>query len=104
MLARVDAGSVVVNPYVRVTRELHENGEVEVTELAFAVTETNSSGNVQRRTVYTGVAETLSGVTMPRNGFTDEQADLVVAMADDLRKAKKDGVLPNLASDLSEIV
>lgn len=103
-LARVDAESQAVHPYVRVTRELHENGEVEVTEVAFTVTENNSSGNIQRRTAYAPVAETLSGVTMSRNGFTDEQAELIVGMADVLRNAKETGELPNLASDLSEIV
>ena len=104
-VAGIDPNNPMVKPSVRVVQELQHNGDViQLTEVAFAVTEITSTGDEQRRIRHAAVAATFGGVTMPREDFTQEQADAIVAIADDLRKAKHDGVLPNIGPDLSEIV
>ena len=104
-MAGVDLNNPMVRPSIYVVQELQQNEDViEVTEVAFVVTEITTTGDEQRRTRHVAVAATFDGVTMPREHFTQERADAIVAMASDLRKAKHDGVLPNLGPDLSEIV
>jgi len=103
-LARVDLTNPMVRPSIELHQELqHDNQSIEVTGVQFAVTEVNSAGYEQRSYRHSAVASTFGGVTMPREGFSAEQADAIVGMAGELRQAKANGRLPDLSADLSEV-
>lgn len=52
---------------------------------------------------YATVGQQVEGVTSPLTGFSQEEADLVANMAEELQALKDEGILPNLDPSLMTV-
>jgi hypothetical protein len=98
-----DAEHPTMKPIVSTSEYLTESGESLLTaSVQFQFTETAKSGDLQHRFRYSDVARHSDGLTLPLEGYSSEQADTIMSLVDDLKKAKEDNILPQLSVHLDE--
>ena len=94
----------LVRAYVGLSNSMKLQGSViEKVDVRVSSTIVNRARSVQTAISRVAVVETFAGLTMPGEGFTDYDVDVVTGLRDSLAQLKKDGTLPHLSYDLSMI-